>query len=344
MGRVRLPAGGAPVRPATAGGGVTPAAPASGAAPLPERIVIGSRKSRLARVQAERVGRRIREAWPVIRVEYAALTSRGDRLRHRPLPEVGGKGLFTEALERALLAGEIDLAVHSLKDLPSWGTEGLALLAVPEREDPRDVLVSRHGVGPEGLSPGTVVGTSSLRRKALLLRRRPDCGVRDVRGNVETRLRKLAEGKYGALLLAAAGLERLGIREGTAAPAIVPLDPEEWPPAPGQGALAVQGREDDEAVRGAAERLDDLAVRATVTAERGFLAALEGGCRVPIGAYAILQGEEIVLRGIVLTPDGREALEGVSRGPAGRPLAVGRELAEEMRGRGVERLLAEARS
>lgn len=323
---------------------MTPAARSSGAAPLPERIVIGSRRSPLSRVQAERVGRRIREAWPEVRVEYAALTSRGDRLLDRPLPEVGGKGLFTEELERALLAGEIDLAVHSLKDLPTWGTDGLALLAVPEREDPRDVLVSRHGTGPEGLSPGTVVGTSSLRRRALLLRLRPDCAVRDVRGNLETRLRRLEKGEYGALLLAAAGLRRLGLPEAApGASAALPLDPQEWPPAPGQGALAVQGREDDEPTRRAVERIDDPVARAAVAAERGFLAALEGGCRVPIGAHATLRGDEIVLRGIVLTPDGREALDGVSRGPAAQPLAVARELAEGMRARGVERLLAEAR-
>lgn len=314
--------------------------PPGGRAPPVPRIVVGSRRSWLAREQARRVGRRIETAWPGIEVAYATLTTEGDRVLDRPLPEVGGKGLFTAELEAALRAGEVDLAVHSLKDLPTAPAAGLALLAVPEREDPRDVLVSPRGGRLEALEEGTVVGTSSLRRAALLLRSRPDCRIAAIRGNVETRLRKLDDGEYGALVLAAAGLERLGLlRARRRAGEAGFLEPPAWLPAPGQGALAVQGRSEDDPVRRTLAAVDDRDARAAVTAERAFLAGLGGGCRVPIGAWARRDGEEVVLRGVVLSADGGEAMEGTARSPAGEPEEAGRSLAEELRGRGVMRLL-----
>ncbi len=314
--------------------------PAGSARPPLERVVIGSRRSNLAREQAARVGRRIQTAWPGLEVAYAATTTEGDRVLDRPLPEVGGKGLFTAELEEALRNGRVDLAVHSLKDLPTESTRGLAVLAVPEREDPRDVLLSPSGGRLEALEEGAVVGTSSLRRAALLLRRRPDCRVSSIRGNVETRLRKLDEGSYGALVLAAAGLERLGLlRSRLAAGEAGVLEPTEWLPAPGQGALAVQGRSDDEAVRRVARAIEDAESRASTTAERAFLAGLDGGCRVPIGAWARWEGDRIALRGIVLSADGREAVEDEIRGPPGEPEETGRRLAERLRQRGAERLL-----
>lgn len=315
------------------------AASAGGAPPL-RQVVIGSRRSSLARAQAERLGRRIQAAWPGIRVVYETMHTEGDRVLDRPLPELGGKGLFTAELEAALRSGEVDLAVHSLKDLPTAASEGLELLAVPEREDPRDVLVSPRGGGLEGLPAGTVVGTSSLRRVAYLLRHRPDCRTAAIRGNVETRLRKLEDGEYGALVLAAAGLERLGLlRERRERGEAGYLDPPAWLPAPGQGALAVQGRGDDEGVRRVVAAVDDREARAGVAAERAFLAGLGGGCRVPIGAWARREGGELALRGAVLSADGREAVEGETRAPAEDPEAAGRALAEELRRRGAGRLL-----
>lgn len=321
------------------------AAPSAETAPPLERVVIGSRGSRLAREQARRVGGRLASAWPGLRVRYDALVTRGDRLLERPLPELGGKGLFTAELEGALREGRVDLAVHSLKDLPTEPTAGLELLALPAREDPRDVFVSSAPRGLDGLSRGAVVGTSSPRRRALLLRRRPDCRVAPIRGNVETRLRKLDEGEYDALVLAAAGLERLDLladrrAEGRAGH----LHPPGWLPAPGQGALAVQGRSDHREVVRLVAAVEDEPTRAATAAERAFLADLGGGCRVPIGALAAVEGVEgeLVLRGVVLSPDGREAVEGEVRGEPRRPVELGRRLAAELRARGATDLLPPA--
>lgn len=308
--------------------------------PPVSRVVLGARRSELARIQAERVEARLREAWPGLKVERLHVLTEGDRVLDRPLPEIGGKGLFTAELEAAIVAGSIDAAVHSLKDLPTRFEPRLTLLAVPEREDPRDVLVWRPGAGLDDLPPGAVVGTSSLRRRALLLRRRPDCRPRPIRGNVDTRLRKRAAGEYDALVLAAAGLRRLRSEE---APG-TPLDPEAWLPAPGQGALAVQGRADDEPMAALFAAIDAEEARAAVAAERAFLARLEGSCRVPIGALAERQGDRIRLRGVVLAPDGSEAVEGVREGPAEEADELGRALAEALLSRGAERILAPLRA
>lgn len=304
------------------------------------RLVIGSRRSRLAREQAERVGRRVREARPDVEVVYAFMTTEGDRVLDRPLPEVGGKGLFTAELEAGLRAGTLDLAVHSLKDLPAEAPPDLVLLCVPEREDPRDVLVSSSGAATvEELPEGATVGTSSLRRRAQLLRARPDCRPVPIRGNVETRLDKLHEGRVDALLLAAAGLRRLG-RLGEAAP----LDPEAWLPAPGQGSLAVQGRPADETTREVAAAIEDAGARSEAEAERAFLAGLGGDCRTPLAALARRSGDRLILRGAVFSSDGREAVEGERSGPAAEAARIGRELAEACLERGADRVLAGLRA
>ena len=304
-------------------------------------VVIGSRRSRLARLQARAVGERLQRTRPDVRIEYAFLTTEGDRVLDRPLPEIGGKGLFTAELETGLRTGALDLAVHSLKDLPTAAPPDLELVCVPEREDPRDVLVSASGAaGLAGLPEGAVVGTSSLRRTAQLLRARPDCRPRAIRGNVETRLRKLEEGLYDALVLAAAGLHRLdAVPDGT-----VMLDPESWLPAPAQGALGVQGRPSDDRVRELTAAIDAPGPRARVTAERAFLAALEGDCRVPIGALARLEGETLTLRGAVFSPDGSEAVSGERRGPVQEAERVGRELGRDLRDSGAESILAGLRA
>lgn len=306
-------------------------------APLP-RLRIGSRRSALARRQAERVADLARSAWPALEVELVTLDTEGDRVLDRPLPEIGGKGLFTAELEQALLAGRIDLAVHSLKDLPTELPPGLELLCVPEREDPRDVLVRADAVeaGLEGLAPGSVVGTSSLRRKALLRRHRPDLEPRDIRGNVETRVEKCRTGGYDAVVLAAAGLRRLGHEASES----VPLSPPEWLPAAGQGALAVEGRSEDPEVASLVVPLRDASAWASAAAERALLAALGGGCQLPLGALAEHEDGELRLRAVVLSPGGERAVRGERAGPAARAAELGRRLAEELLERGADELLA----
>lgn len=273
-------------------------------------------------------------------MEHVHVLTEGDRVLDRPLPEVGGKGLFTAELEAGIRAGSIHAAVHSLKDLAARSPEGLDLLAVPERADPRDVLLSADGHDLDDLPEGAVVGTSSLRRRALLLRHRPDCRVRPVRGNVETRVRKLEEGGYDALILARAGLQRLEIGD---VPQVA-LDPERWLPAPGQGALAVQGRTADPELVERFEAIDRPEVRGAVDAERAFLERLEGSCRVPIGALGTVDEGRLRLRGIVLAPDGRRAVEGERQGEAARAAALGRSLAEELLAGGAEEILAPLRA
>ncbi|MFQ5678661.1 MAG: hydroxymethylbilane synthase [Gemmatimonadota bacterium] len=319
-------------------------APPAGGAPLPRSLTVASRRSPLARIQALRVGELLRRSCPGLRVEYLQVSTEGDRLLDRPLPEVGGKGLFTAELERLLLAGEADLAVHSLKDLPTATAEGLDLVAIPEREDCRDVLIVRGGGGLDELGEGARVGTSSVRRQAMLRRRDPGSRPCSVRGNIHTRLRKLDEGEYDGLILAAAGLLRLGLLESRLAAGEATLLPvSEWLPAPGQGALGIQGRAEDAAVRRAAAAIDDRETRATTAAERALLDALGGGCQLPVGARARRSGASLVLGGIVLSPDGRDATEGEVEGSAEEPEAVGRALAEELRRLGVGRLLEACR-
>lgn len=308
------------------------------ASPPAERLVLGTRGSRLALWQANRVADLLRRRWPDLEAEVRTIDTRGDRRPDVSIPELGGKGVFTAELEAALLQGEVDLAVHSLKDLPTELPEGLATLGVPERADARDVLVWPGGDGGvDELPDGCVVGTSSLRRQAQLLARRPDCSVEPIRGNVETRVEKARGDDYDAVVLAAAGLLRLELDAAVTAY----LDPPGWLPAPAQGALGLEGRSDDEATRTTVAAVQDPGVAAEVTAERAFLAEVEGGCRVPIGARARRDGNELRLDATVLSPDGTREIRERAIGDADRPEQVGRELGRRMLAMGADEILAE---
>ena len=313
------------------------------------RVIVGARRSPLSRAQAGWVGERLRERWPGLSVDFSFISTAGDRDAATPLPAIGGKGLFTEDLERALREGEIDVAVHSLKDLPVVPPEGLTLGAVPAREDARDVLVvgdapAGSGGGTDGLealrrlSAGARVGTSSLRRVAQIRAHRPDLDPRPVRGNVDTRLRKLAEGGFEALVLAAAGLKRLGLRP----PGASVLD-EGWLPAPAQGALGLQCRAGDAPVLRFLRVLDDDDARAETRAERSLLATLEGGCRVPIAARARSAGDELRLDAAVYDVAGGPPIQDAATGPASDAASVGRRLAQRMLDAGASPLVERAR-
>jgi hydroxymethylbilane synthase len=276
------------------------------------RLVIGTRASALARWQADWVSARLRAAWPGLEVQTKFVTTSGDRLLDKPLPEIGGKGLFTLELESALRGREIDLAVHSLKDLPVEDSTGLALAAVCAREDAHDVLIARDGWTLASLPPGARVGTSSVRRAAQLLATRPDLTLTSLRGNVDTRMLKAQQGEYDAIVLAAAGVRRLDLASHVSE--VLPFAT--MLPAPGQGALAVQCRADDSHTRGLLAALDHPATRAAVTAERAFLQAVGGGCAAPVAAYAEFpsQAGEGSLASLVASPDGRKVVRVSGKG------------------------------
>ena len=285
-------------------------------------LTVGTRKSQLALWQTNHVMDELRAAWPALSFSVRTFSTTGDQVLDRPLPVIGGKGLFTEALENALRSGEIDIAVHSLKDLPVADPPGLTVGAVLSRADVRDILISREGYSLRTLPEGAVVGTSSLRRQAQLLAVRPDLDVQSIRGNVETRIRKVMEGQYDAAVLASAGVQRLGLDEHESRL----LSLSEMLPAPGQGALAVQCRAADEDVLALLAAVNDGDVRSAVTAERSFLLALGGGCAVPVAAYAQAQDGGWNLQGLVADPDGQSMVR-VS-GSGDDPPALGRELAD----------------
>ena len=295
------------------------------------QIRIGTRGSLLARWQAEHVEERLTALGH--EVSLVVITTTGDRLLDRRLEAVGGKRAFLKEIEDALEAREVDLAVHSLKDVPTVLPDGLELCAILERADPRDALLS-SGAGLDDLPRGATVGTTSLRRQAQLRAVRPDLSIADLRGNVDTRIRRLREGRFDAILLAMAGLVRLGrVDEVTE-----PLDPRRFIPAPGQGAIALECRADDAAVREAVAPLDHPSTARRVAAERSFLAALGGGCNVPLGAHAFEDGAGLELIGLVARVDGSEVLRGQSRGT--QAAEVGNTLAEELLSRGAGPLLA----
>lgn len=287
---------------------------------------IGTRGSPLALAQAHEVRDRLVDARPGLAVEIVVIHTEGDRVQNRTLAEIGGKGLFTKELEEALADGRIDAAVHSMKDVPTWFPPGLGLGAVLPREDPRDVLISRDGLGLDALPPGAVVGTAGLRRQAQVLERRPDLTVIPFRGNVQTRLAKLAAGAADATLLALAGLNRLGMAH--VATEILP--PEVMLPAVAQGAIGVETRLGDDTTA----LLAPIVCRETtirITAERSLLATLDGSCRTPIAALAILDGERLSLRAKLLSLDGRKVLSTALDGPASDAEAIGREAGERIR-------------
>jgi hydroxymethylbilane synthase len=301
-------------------------------------IRIGSRGSQLALWQANHVAESLRALGHDVSIDIIRTT--GDRMQNIAFASVGAKGMFTKEIEEALLAGSIDLAVHSLKDLPTELGEAFTLAAIPRRADARDVFVSQRYRGLDALPAGGVVGTSSLRRQAQLKARRPDLEYIEFRGNVDTRLAKLEQGKADAIILAAAGLDRLQkdafIRERFA--------PEVLCPSPGQGALAIECRAGDKSVLTALQPLDDQDTRMAVTAERKCLAVLGGGCLVPIGAYCHREGHELSLRAVVASPDGRQMVSGERR--HSDPEILGEELAHQLllQGAGVILGLEERRA
>lgn len=308
-------------------------------------LLIGTRGSALAMWQADFVRKALLEQHPSLRIHLEVIRTRGDRVKDMPLSVMGGKGIFTKEIERALLAGSVDLAVHSLKDLPTSLPEGLVIGAVAAREDPADVLIARYELTLEQLPRAAKVMTGSLRRKAQLLHRRPDLTILPVRGSIQTRLMKFEKSSADAILLARAGLARLGLDSRI----VERLDPASFLPACGQGALAVEIRADDARLAELCRTLDDSESRAATCAERSFLAALGGGCQVPVGAYARLAGgpAEITVTGMVANLDGsrllRRTISGRVAGADGAA-ALGRELAEVLRSAGCEAILADAMS
>jgi hydroxymethylbilane synthase len=296
-------------------------------------LTIGSRGSQLALWQAQFVARRLQRCGVTTRIEIIRTT--GDHLQTASLVQAGGKGLFTKEIEEALLTGAIDVAVHSLKDLPTEGWEDLAIAAVPEREDSRDAVV---GSALKDVPHGGSVGTSSGRRAAQLRLLRPDLQIHPIRGNIDTRLRKLKEGQYDAVVLAAAGLRRLGLTHEISEI----LSPQQMCPAPGQGALAIQTRRDDPAHEICAQ-LNDEPTRQAVTCERTVLAALGGGCQLPVGAFAEPIAETLNIIAVVLSPDGSRYLRAEAAGPRHRPEELGQAVAGDLLSRGADKILSESK-
>jgi hydroxymethylbilane synthase len=302
----------------------------------PEQIVIASRRSRLALWQSEHVAAELRRLHPRCEVSILGITTRGDQILDRPLALVGGKGLFVKELEAALEDGRADIAVHSAKDVPMQMPVGFCLAAITARGDPRDCLVSNRAASLDALSPGSIVGTSSLRREAQLRERYPALEVKPLRGNLDTRLAKLDRGEYEAIVLAAAGLQRLGLALRIRAM----LEPEQSLPAPGQGALAIECREDRGALRRRLAALEDPATAACVRAERAVSRALSGDCQLPLAAFAVADGAEVRLRGLVAMPDGSKAVRAELRGPRAAPEQLGEALAQALRVLGADAILA----
>ena len=296
---------------------------------------MGTRGSRLALAQTRLIQQALEARHPGLCCELITITAQGDRQPEASLASVGGEGIFVKELAAAVSRGEIDLAVHSMKDLPLAMAQDVAVAAVPQRESPQDALVSASGRTLNRLPLGAVVGTSSLRRQGQVLHARPDVQVKPIRGNVDTRLRKLDEGQYDAIIVAAAGLIRLGM----AARITEQLDPHVMLPEPGQGALALQTRADDKATRALVEPLEDATTRTCVTAERAFLRGLGGGCHLPIAALARIEGGQLILDGAVVAPNGSKMIHEQAIGSASKPDALGESLAKQAITKGARNLL-----
>ena len=301
----------------------------------PREIRIATRKSALALWQAEYVKARLEQAHPGLTVSLVPMVSRGDKLLDSPLSKIGGKGLFVKELETALLENQADIAVHSMKDVPMDFPEGLGLFCTCEREDPRDAFVSNTYVSLEQLPAGSIVGTSSLRRQAQLLARRPDLKIHFLRGNVNTRLAKLDAGEYDAIILASAGLIRLGFEDRITSAISI----EDSLPAGGQGAVGIECRSSDADIHALLAPLHhrDTAVR--VSAERAMNKHLNGGCQVPIACYAVLEGDQIWLRGLVGDPAGSLLLTADAHGSQAEPEALGVQVAEALLAQGAQQIL-----
>lgn len=302
---------------------------------MPQRIRIATRKSALAVWQAEHVAARLRAACPDIEVELVKMVTRGDKLLDAPLAKVGGKGLFVKELEEGLLAETADLAVHSMKDVPAELPDGLHLAAILPREDPRDAFVSLRYPSFDVLPPHAKIGTSSLRRQCQIKARLPECETLNLRGNVDTRLNKLETEQYDAIILAAAGLKRLGLSHRITEI----LSTETSLPAVGQGAIGIECRRDDIWLNECLKALHHEETAICVTAERALNERLNGGCQVPIAGYAELSREHLRLRGLVGTPDGRSLIQGEIEGSYADPQDLGIALAEDLLSRGADRIL-----
>ncbi|MFD1039539.1 hydroxymethylbilane synthase [Virgibacillus byunsanensis] len=302
------------------------------------KIIVGTRKSNLALTQTEWVIDQLKKAGVKNEFETKKIVTRGDRILDVTLSKVGGKGLFVKEIEQAMYNKEIDLAVHSMKDMPSSMPEGLIITSIPEREDHRDAYIAKNNVALKDLPEGAIVGTSSLRRSAQVLAERPDVTVKWIRGNIETRLRKLQDEDYDAIILAVSGLKRVGLSEELITEY---LSPEICVPAVGQGALAIECREDDQELRELLDKINDDYTTKTVTAERTFLHLLEGGCQIPIGGYAYLEQDEIILTALVGTPDGDTILKEIVRGTD--PEAVGKEAADKLIKQGAKKIVEDVK-
>ncbi|MEZ0360702.1 MAG: hydroxymethylbilane synthase [Hydrogenobacter sp.] len=297
------------------------------------RLKIGTRKSKLALWQADFIKRKLQQMGHD--VQLVLITTSGDKILDVPLAKIGGKGLFVKEIEDALLSGEIDMAVHSLKDVPMTLPKGLKIGAVTERENPFDVLISVGNVTFEELPTNAKIGTSSLRRQVQIKRRRRDLQVETLRGNVDTRIRKLQDGLYDAIILAYAGIKRMGFEDKVSQ---VLYD---FIPAVGQGCLAIEIREDDREIEKIVSELDHLPSRVRAECERAFLKELQGGCQVPIGAYAWIEGEDIFIKGFVSDLEGIKFIEGMRSGEVKRAEEIGKALAQELLRKGAKEILRE---
>ena len=303
---------------------------------LKQTLTIATRGSKLALWQAEYVRKRIMERRPDLTVDILVLKTRGDIILDVPLAKVGGKGLFVKEIEEALLDGRADMAVHSMKDVPMRLPDGLVIGIIPQRADPYDLFISNRHPDLESLPRGATVGTSSLRRQAQLLALRPDIVVLSLRGNVDTRIRKLNEGQFDAIIMAAAGLLRLGIH----APHMSALAPPAFLPAAGQGALGIEFADSRTDIRDLLQFMEDAPTRTCVEAERGFLAGLDGGCQVPIAAHARMTGENaFILDGLVASPDGGQVIREHICGETNLARETGLELAQRCKNKGADMLL-----
>lgn len=299
---------------------------------------IGTRKSALALFQANWVKARLEELYPGIEIELVKIVTGGDKILDSPLSKIGGKGLFVKEIEEALLEGEIDMAVHSMKDMPAVIPEGLVISAVPEREDPYDALISRNKELLMHLPQGAKVGTASLRRSIQIKMQRPDLDIQVLRGNLDTRIRKLDEGLFDAIIVAVAGLNRLGLKDRI----VEFLTPPDFIPAVGQGALGIETRERDERVRKLLEPLEHAPTRTVIKAERAFLRNLGGGCQAPIAAHAVLLDDDKVhLTGLVASLDGRKVVRGEIEGTPAEAYHIGAKLAWRLLDKGAREILKE---
>lgn len=304
---------------------------------MKKSIVIGTRSSKLALWQAEHIAGRISERYPAIEVTLKKIVTTGDKILDVPLAKIGGKGLFTKELENAMLSGEIDLAVHSLKDMPTELPERLMLAAITTRADACDAFVSLRYNSLDELPQGAKVGTSSLRRRAQILKYRPDLQTVDLRGNLDTRIKKLENQEMDAIILAAAGLKRLGLEK-----YITQLLPAEiCLPAVGQGALAIETRQDDQEILSVLEFLNDSETIAAVTAERAYLREVQGGCQVPVGVYGKVNGDRLVLAATILKIDGTREVREQITGSCAEAEELGIKLAQQMMAAGGKEILDE---